>query len=114
MSNNVGVWKNGESVAVQFLIKSGYRILQTNFRCRIGEIDIIAQHKKSNVLVFVEVKAKTNTNFGLPIEMVTPNKQNKIKQVAMCYLQQTGEEKECRFDVVDVLNGNINHIENAF
>ncbi len=109
--NNLGV--AGEKQAKQFLIKNKYKILKTNYVCPIGEIDIIA--KQHDVIVFVEVKTRSNTNFGLPRESVTPHKQNKIRRVAICFLKQNKLENcSVRFDVIDILQGELTHIQNAF
>ncbi len=103
----------GEVVAQQYLKKNKYKIIDTNFSCKLGEIDIIAT--KNDVIVFVEVKSKSSKKYGLPREMVTFYKQNKIKLVASYYLQKNSAfNKNCRFDVIEILDGQINHIENAF
>ena len=105
--------KQGETIAFCYLQENNYKILSTNFTCKIGEIDIIAQ--KQDVIIFIEVKARATKKFGLPREAVTLNKQKKIKMVATYYLQKTKNfDKACRFDVIEILNGKINHIENAF
>ena len=105
--------KIGEVVAFNYLKENNYKILETNYTCKLGEIDIIAQ--KDDIIVFVEVKARTTAKFGLPREAVTPYKQHKIKLVATFYLQKTKNfGKICRFDVIEILGGNINHIQNAF
>ena len=105
--------KIGEAVAFNYLKQNDYKILETNFTCKMGEIDIIA--KKDEIIVFVEVKARTTKKFGLPCEAVTPYKQHKIKLVATYYLQKTQNfDKICRFDVIEILGENINHIQNAF
>ncbi len=111
MKNIVGV--EGENLAKEFLIKNKYKILETNYICAIGEIDIIAKHKQT--IVFVEVKTRTSTKFGLPRESVTSFKQQKIKNVATNYLvSKKLTNSLCRFDVIDILNGEITHIKNAF
>ena len=69
----------GESLAIKILQKNGYQILQRNFRCKIGEIDVIAIEQ--DVLVFVEVKARWTKEFGLPEEAITPWKIRKIARV---------------------------------
>ncbi len=105
--------KQGEALAVQFLKQKKYEIVSTNFATHVGEIDIVAKHK--NVLVFVEVKTRTSTHFGLPREAVTPYKQNKIRLTAQQFLQKMGNLNQAvRFDVIDILNNQITHIENAF
>ena len=103
----------GEVIAQEYLKKNKYKILETNFRCKFGEIDIIAT--KNDVIIFVEVKSKSSKKYGLPREMVTVYKQNKIKLVASYYLQiNNAFNKNCRFDVIEILDGQINHIEYAF
>ena len=105
--------KIGEAVAFNYLKQNDYKILETNYTCKMGEIDIIA--KKDEIIVFVEVKARTTAKFGLPREAVTLYKQHKIKLVATYYLQKTKNfDKICRFDVIEILGENINHIQNAF
>lgn len=105
--------KKGERKAVLFLKKHGYKILETNFKNKIGEIDIIAE--KDGVIVFVEVKNRSTYRFGRPIEAVDFRKQNKIKKVAEIYLMIKNKYyNDVRFDVVEVSNDNLEHIENAF
>jgi putative endonuclease len=78
----------GEKLARDFLEKRGYHIIETNYRCPHGEIDIIAKHKDS--LVFIEVRAKRSPEFGSPEESITPAKREKIRATAYHY-QQTHE-----------------------
>ncbi len=105
--------KKGEIKAVLFLKKHGYKILETNFKNKIGEIDIIAE--KDGVIVFIEVKNRSTYRFGRPIEAVDFRKQNKIKKVAEIYLMIKNKYyNDVRFDVVEVSNDNLKHIENAF
>ena len=110
--------KFGEDCAAKFLETEGYKIIARNFRIRSAEIDIIAQ--KDDVIVFVEVKARSDIRHGLPSEAVTVRKQKKIIEAAGVFLQDENfSECACRFDVVEVyLRGElveeINHIENAF
>lgn len=105
--------KKGEIKAVLFLKKHGYKILETNFKNKIGEIDIIAE--KDGVIVFIEVKNRSTYRFGRPIEAVDFRKQNKIKKVAEIYLMIKNKSyNDVRFDVVEVSNDNLEHIENAF
>ena len=75
----------GEQLAGDFLKKQGYRILETNYRCPEGEIDIVARHKDS--LVFVEVRTKRSLQFGSPEESITSAKMEKLRTVAAHYLQ---------------------------
>ncbi len=108
--------KLGEDCTANFLEAKGYSIVARNFRIRSAEIDIIA--KADEVIVFIEVKARSNIRHGLPSEAVTFRKQKKIIEAASIFLQDF-PDNACRFDVVEVyLNGErverINHIENAF
>lgn len=110
--------KQGERIAVQLLKSEHLSIRELNFRCSLGEIDIIAEHE--DVIVFIEVKTRSNKNYGLPEEAVGYPKQRKLIQVAMHYLQQERlENRSCRFDVVSIIMKNnsvekINHIVDAF
>lgn len=105
--------KKGEIKAVLFFKKHGYKILETNFKNKIGEIDIIAE--KDGVIVFIEVKNRSTYRFGRPIEAVDFRKQSKIKKVAGIYLMIKNKYyNDVRFDVVEVSNDNLEHIENAF
>ena len=104
----------GETKAKEYLENKKYQILATNYRSKIGEIDIIAKDK--DTIVFVEVKYKESLRFGCPREMVTYAKQNKIRKVALGYLQSKGlfDKVNIRFDVIDILGDKITHIQNAF
>lgn len=105
--------KLGEAKATEYLKSKGYKILVQNFKTKIGEIDIIAS--KDNFVVFVEVKARKNSDFGLPREAVNYYKQRKIRMVATQYLKSTNKlNTPCRFDVVEILGDKIEHIENCF
>lgn len=104
----------GEEKAAEFLKGKGYKILETNFSNKIGEIDIIAKDKE--FVVFVEVKARSTKAFGLPSEAVNFFKQQKIRKVSLSYLKSKKMlgKIQCRFDVVEVLGDEIRHIMNAF
>lgn len=105
----------GERIAVKFLKHHGYKILEKNYKNKLGEIDIIAFDKKEKFLVFVEVKTKSSDFFGLPREMVDEQKQFKIEQVATFYLMSKNDfETKIRFDVVEVLDKKVEHIKNAW
>lgn len=103
-----------EKAAGSYLMKQGYQILQYNFRCRMGEVDIIA--KDGAYLVFVEVKYRTNTASGEPLEAVDLQKQRKISKAAAyyCMTHGYGETTPCRFDVAAILGNDIQLIKNAF
>lgn len=103
----------GEELATELLKKKSYKILQRNYKNILGEIDIIAKDK--DYLIFVEVKFRNTRMFGRASEAVDKRKQHKIRQVALLYLKQKRQlESNVRFDVVEVYDNEINHIENAF
>lgn len=110
----------GERKAANYLRLHGYRIIDTNCRYRQGEIDIIA--KRSDYIVFVEVKLRKNNTYGEAREFVTPAKQQRVIMAAQLWLQTHETELQPRFDVIEVyapdgVNSKkvmINHIENAF
>jgi putative endonuclease len=119
MLNNRELGSLGEDLAVKYLIKNNYIIINRNYRTRYGEIDVVA--KDDDYLVFIEVKARKNTNFGYPREAVNYTKQCKIKQLANFYLlKETKMNNNIRFDVVEVFldkNNEVKSIEiiaNAF
>ena len=92
----------GEDLAAEALGRRGYRILARNFRCRHGEMDIIASH--NGVLVFIEVKTRRSSGYGSPAEAVTFAKQRRMAKIAQFYLSQGRHaDRDCRFDVVSVL-----------
>ncbi|WAM32550.1 YraN family protein [Caldicellulosiruptor naganoensis] len=110
---------SGEEKALEFLKKMGYEILHRNFRCRFGEVDIIAKH--GDVIVFVEVKTRRSLKFGYPSESVTVTKQRHLKKVAEFFSQRKEAKGYMfRFDVVEVyMNAkneviDINLIQDAF
>ncbi len=112
------VGARGEKLAADFLKKRGYKILQRNYRCREGEIDIIVQ--KDECLVFVEVRTKKNTAFGTPEESVTLSKREKLISLANAYIQAYDKPPQSwRIDVVaveltpDNRVSRLEHIENA-
>jgi putative endonuclease len=112
------VGATGERLAVDFLRGLGYAIMQTNYRCRQGEIDIIA--RQGECLVFVEVRSKRGRGFGTPEESVTPSKKAKLIMLAEAYVQTLDSPPlSWRIDVVAVEltpHGGISrleHIENA-
>jgi putative endonuclease len=91
----------GEKLAADFLTKQGYRIIETNFRCKEGEVDIIA--REGDFLVFVEVRTKTSRAFGTPEESVTTRKKEHLRNVAARYLETyDSQQPEWRIDFVAV------------
>jgi putative endonuclease len=110
--------KLGEKLAADFLKMKGYRIVETNYRCTEGEIDIVARHQ--GAIVFIEVRTKANLNFGSPEESITFAKMRKLRAASARYLQHhPGMPESWRIDMVAVqLDGNgrtsrIEVIENA-
>ncbi len=102
----------GENRAAEYLKKNGYEILKRNFKCKLGEVDVIA--KKDDVVAFIEVKTRSGDSFGQPNEAVGLNRQNRYKNCARYFFM--GREIDCtvRFDVIEVTEEGVNHIENAF
>ena len=111
--NNRRFGGQGEADARAFLEEKGIKVLEMNFRRPTGEIDIIARQRRT--IVFVEVKRRSSLRFGRPAEAVDRAKQGHILRTAALYLQENGlEDSPVRFDVVEVLPGEIRHIEGAF
>ena len=103
----------GEKRAVEFLKEKGYKILEQNFKTHFGEIDVIV--RDGEVVVFVEVKTRSDDRFGAPSEAVNYKKREKYFVVASEYLRNKGLlDSPSRFDVVEIENGKINHIIDAF
>lgn len=108
------IGKIGENKATEYLEKLGYKIIERNFVAKQGEIDIIAKDKQE--LVFIEVKTRTNTLYGKPVEAVNEPKQKHLINTAKYYLYSKHLENEfVRFDVIEVYLKNnsikINHIK---
>jgi len=116
-SAKIQTGKEGERIAADYLKKNGYRIIETNFRCAIGEIDIIAREK--DFLVFIEVKTRKSTELGFPEQAVGIKKQKKMSQLALWYLQKKNiNNTASRFDVLAITmlpaGNEIKLIKNAF
>ncbi|AEB76141.1 YraN family protein [Clostridium botulinum] len=116
---NKAIGTFGETLSEKFLISKGHKILNKNFRCKLGEIDIISKFK--NCICFTEVKTRYNNLYGIPCESVTHKKINKIKNTAKFYIAVNNTfDYEFNFNVIEILmntNDNtyiINFIENAF
>ncbi len=91
----------GERAALHYLKQKGYAVDQVNYRCPLGEIDIVA--REGQTVVFVEVRARTGPTMGTPAESITAAKGKKLKRLAQYYLQSVyGRETSCRFDLVGV------------
>ena len=117
-NNIVGAW--GEALAAAYLQRKRFRIVTTGYRCRFGEIDLIAANRE--YLLFVEVKLRKSSNFARACEYVDFNKQNRIRTTASLYLSQNPTHLQPRFDVIEIYapdgtatqNPQIYHLEDAF
>ena len=102
-----------ERDAAQLLIAAGYEIVERNVRCKAGELDLIA--RDDGVLVFVEVRSRTDDEHGHAAEMVRRRKQRRVVRVARCYLAAAMPEFErCRFDVVAITGDQVELLKDAF
>lgn len=117
MSRAEGTW--GESLVADYLRRRGCRLEAHSYRCRLGEIDLIAWD--GDTLCFVEVKTRTNTRMGLPREYVTVRKQARLRKTALFYLASHDLDCPTRFDVAEVYaavpgdpEARIEYLENAF
>lgn len=117
-SKLLGAW--GEALTAEYLRKKRYTIVATGYRCRYGEIDLIAENKK--YLVFVEVKLRKNANFARAGEYVDLHKQNRIRTTASMFLSENPTRLQPRFDVIEIYapegistsDPKIQHTEDAF
>ncbi len=108
---------NGEKIASEYLEKNNYEIIKRNFRCKQGEIDIIAYDNKNREYVFVEVKTRTNFEYGKPVDSVNKMKQKHIVSATKYYIYLHNlENKYIRFDIIEIYKKDqyiINHIKNV-
>ena len=109
--------KEGEKIAEHYLKNKGYKLVERNYRCLSGEVDLIVLDRR--VVVFVEVKTRSDDRFGTPFEAVAPRKQHKMIHAAQFFLHEKGlHQREARFDVVGISwpagEPVVEHIENAF
>ncbi len=117
-NNLVGAW--GEQLAAEYLRKKGYKIVASGYRCRYGEIDLVAQKRKN--LAFVEVKLRKSDKFAEASEHVDYYKQKKLRATAALYLSQNPTKLQPRFDVIEIYapegvstqDPEIFHMEDAF
>lgn len=116
MAWNNQIGNKGEELAVDYLQHLHYEILETNWHCQHKEVDIIALD--GDFIVFIEVKTRSNTNYGMPYEAVSRKKQQFIVQAAEKYIEGKDIFKECRFDIISILSKNgqyhVEHMKNAF
>lgn len=111
--------KWGENLACQYLEKNNYEIVEKNFKCYQGEIDIIAKDKKKNEFVFIQVKTSSDLRYGNPTELLEKQEQKYIKQAVQNYFCKNNFEfQESRFDMIEVLiernKAKVKHIEEVF
>ena len=117
-NNIVGAW--GEALAAAYLQKKKYKIVASGYRCRFGEMDLIAANKK--YLVFVEVKLRKTNSFANAKDFVDIHKQSRLRTTAELYLSQNPTDLLTRFDVIEIyapqgietLKPEIHHLEDAF
>lgn len=113
--NKQELGKSGEELACNYLINKNYHIVERNFKCTQGEIDIIAFDKQNKEMVFIEVKTRTNFNYGVPSESVNKQKQRHLKNSIKYYLHSKKiEDIFVRIDVIEIVvnkeNYKLNHI----
>lgn len=109
--------QRGELLAARYLREKGYKIVGANYRCRLGEIDIIAENVR--YICFVEVKTRGENSWYAPADAVDAAKRNRLVATAQMYLAKNPQNKQPRFDIVEVFlkDGNlqkIHHIQNAY
>jgi len=117
MPKHLELGKEGEEIAINFLKNKGHQILETNWRYRKSEIDIITRHE--DVLIFVEVKTRSDNYFGRPESFVTDRKRALMVDASSAYMEAIGHDWEIRFDVISIIYHNlahqsIDHFEDAF
>ncbi len=116
MISTTALGNAAESQALAYLQAQGLILVQRNFRCRSGELDLIM--RDAETLVFVEVRSRRSVQYGSPAESVTPAKQQKLLNAAAAYLQRQTLDLPCRFDVVAILKSahqlHIEWIKDAF
>ncbi len=116
MAQHNELGKKGEQLAVDFLLKHGYRILKRNYRFDKAEVDIIAQFK--DILAIIEVKTRSTVDFGNPQNFVKPKQIQRLVKAVDQYVTVNNLEVEVRFDIIAIVKEgnrfNIEHLENAF
>ena len=105
--------RRGERLALDYLKEKGYTLLESNYKTRFGEADLVLAF--GNTVVFAEVKTRLSDTFGQPAEAVDARKQARYIKIAKSFLQRwRGEDINIRFDVIEVTDATIRHIEGAF
>ncbi|MCS7180842.1 MAG: YraN family protein [bacterium] len=98
---NIEIGKLGEEKAIEFLKKKGYKIVDRNYRTKIGEIDIVAQKRKE--IIFIEVKTRSSDDFGLPQEAINEKKLRKMEKVAFIYLNSKKINLPFKFEILSII-----------
>ncbi len=122
MRPSMQLGQDGEELAAEHLIAQGFTVIERNWRCRGGELDIVARDPDGATLVFCEVKTRSTDVFGLPAEAVGRVKANRIRQLALRWLEDHPEARtrgDIRFDVVSVVRRRgfapeLQHLRAAF
>jgi len=116
MAQHNELGKKGEQLAVDFLLKNNYTIIERNYRFDKAEVDIIAQ--KADILAIVEVKTRSTTDFGNPQDFVKPKQIKNLVKAVDEYVNVNDLDVEVRFDIIAIVKQNkgfkIEHLENAF
>jgi len=116
MAQHNELGKKGEQLAVDFLIKNGYNIIERNYRFDKAEVDIIAQ--KKDVLAIIEVKTRSTADFGNPQDFVKPKQIQRLVKAVDEYVNVNNLDVEVRFDIIAIIKENkafnIEHLKNAF
>ncbi|CAM1339098.1 YraN family protein [Tenacibaculum aestuarii] len=116
MAQHNELGKKGEQLAVDYLLKNGYEIVEKNYRFQKAEVDIIAQ--KDNVLIAVEVKTRSSINYGNPQDFVNPKKIKLLVSAIDNYVNDRDLDVEVQFDIIAILKEKevfkIQHIKDAF
>lgn len=116
MAQHNELGKKGEQLAIDYLLKNGYEIVERNYRFDKAEVDIIAQ--KNSILAIVEVKTRSSIDFGNPQDFVKPKQIQRLIKAVDEYITVNDLDVEARFDIIAIVkennNFNIEHLENAF
>jgi putative endonuclease len=109
----IEVGATGEDRAADHLVRSGYRIVERNYRCKLGELDVVA--RDSGVLVFVEVRSRRSADFGCALDAVSWYKRKQVSRVAMSYIAYRRPRfTEARFDVIAITGSELVHVKDAW
>lgn len=111
-SDKQSIGSRAEEDALQFLLGNGLSLVERNYRCRFGEIDLIMLHGES--LVFVEVRKRRNMNFGGAVQSVSFIKQSRLIRTARHFLMKYRQPPTCRFDVIAMEGDRCHWLKNAF